>query len=89
MEQQTFAPQDIDGRGLFLWQQDGAPRGRQSEYREIARLLMVLEGKKKPSKDDKVDEALEESFPSSDPPSYNPGTTGLPEDEDEEKKKKN
>lgn len=90
MPDQDIAPQDIEHRGLFLWRQDGAPQGRRAEYRELARLLAELDGKTptngKKSKDGKksrtekeINETIEDSFPASDPPSYNPGTAGGPE----------
>lgn len=40
-----------------------------------------------PKSKDPVDRALEESFPSSDPPSFNPGSTVVADDEAEKKKR--
>lgn len=34
---------DIAQRGRYLWQQDGSPKGREAEYRELARLLAEYE----------------------------------------------
>ena len=42
-----------------------------------------------PPPDDKVDEAVEETFPASDPPSYQPLTSGAPTHEDEGQPKSN
>lgn len=44
---------------------------------------------KKRKEDDKIDEELEESFPASDPPSFNPGHAGEPVPSKEEKDKEN
>ena len=67
------------------------------EVDEVELAEIAAEGKKKPAAGDKadpsgapkpqdpVDRALEESFPSSDPPSFNPGSTVVADDEAEEK----
>lgn len=69
--------------------------GIEADERELAEI--AAEGKNKPAAGDRadpsgapkpkdpVDRALEESFPSSDPPSFNPGSTVVADDEAGEK----
>jgi len=42
----------------------------------------------KKKKDDEVDQDSKASFPASDPPSFNPGTSGRPTKEDVKKERK-
>ena len=92
MQNHHIAPLDVENRGLFLWQQDGAPRGREAEYRELARLLAMLDEKaprdrkKAPKSEQRINQTIEDSFPASDPPGFNPGTAGSPEDGKGERK---
>ena len=56
-------------RAYALWEQAGRPEGREMEFWELA----GQEGETSP--DERVDVAMEDTFPASDPPSHG-GITG-------------
>ena len=58
-------------RAYMLWEQAGRPEGRHDEFWEQAG--QEVEGETSP--DERVDVAMEDTFPASDPPS-NSGITG-------------
>lgn len=70
--------QRIRERAYFLWQKEGSPEGRDQEFWERARLLEQAEAvspvpqpdRDRSATDKRVDEAVMESFPASDPPSF-------------------
>ena len=57
-------------RAYALWEQAGRPEGRDTEFWELAG---QEEGETSP--DERVDVAMEDTFPASDPPSHG-GITG-------------
>ena len=70
--------QRIRERAYDLWQKEGSPEGRDQEFWERARL--ILQGEAAPPmqtplsqrspEERKTDEAVAQSFPASDPPSF-------------------
>jgi len=74
--------QRIRERAYHLWQKEGSPEGRDHEFWERARLMLQSEQApemktplaQRSNEERKADEAVAESFPASDPPSFNPGS---------------
>lgn len=70
--------QEVRERAYYLWQKEGCPEGRDQEFWERARLLDQAETAPPfrradtagSAADKAVDEAVMESFPASDPPSF-------------------
>ena len=68
--------QNIRERAYALWEKEGSPEGRDSEFWERARLMVEAESAPKkvdrpdPGGDREVDVAMDESFPASDPPAF-------------------
>ena len=74
--------QRIRERAYALWEKEGSPGGRAEEFWERARLMLDAEnsqsavgGSLPASVSDKAtDEAIEDTFPASDPPSFTADT---------------
>ena len=68
----------IQERAYLLWEKEGCPDGRDKEFWERARLLHEAEAappimtplQARSAEEAEVDEALAETFPASDPPSF-------------------
>ena len=68
----------IQERAYYLWQKEGSPEGRDAEFWERARLMHEAEAapafatplQARTEAEVKVDAAMDESFPASDPPSF-------------------
>ena len=65
-------------RAYLLWKKEGCPDGRDREFRERARLLLEAESappiatplQARSAEEAAVDEAVAETFPASDPPTF-------------------
>lgn len=72
--------QKIRERAYALWEKEGAPDGRDLEFWERARLMLEAEQAPAPERPMEAhsdeDEALEATFPASDPPSFGSATPG-------------
>ena len=70
--------QRVREKAYFLWREEGCPEGRGKEFWERAGLLEEVEAAPpspppdsgRSAADRRVDEAVLESFPASDPPSF-------------------
>lgn len=74
--------QSIRERAYFLWQKEGSPDGRSQEFWERAALMeaaqqdapMTTPLQQRTPDEMEVDEAMKETFPASDAPSYTTST---------------
>ena len=70
----------IRERAYALWQKEGSPDGRDAEFWERARLMLAEAPapttplQERSHHEAKVDAAMAESFPASDPPSFTAST---------------
>ncbi len=72
------AERRVRERAYYLWEKEGSPPGRDQEFWERARLLedagempgMVTPLQSRSAAEAEVDEAMKETFPASDPPSF-------------------
>jgi len=60
-------------RAYLLWEADGCPEGRAEFYWHRARRVLEEESPNEKSAEAAVDAQIDDSFPASDPPSYNAG----------------
>jgi hypothetical protein len=68
-------------RAHLIWESEGRPDDRSEVHWEIAtRIIEEEDAASLPDTEDKLDEAGEESFPASDPPSMTQPTKGIVSD---------
>ena len=68
----------VRDRAYYLWEKEGSPPGRDKEFWERAALIEGADGPINPAASQdagvgtvsEVDEAMKETFPASDPPSF-------------------
>ena len=59
---------------------EGGVAERESGKEQTMKTEHLSTDRKPKNKEQKIDDQLRDSFPTSDPPSFNPGTVGAPED---------
>ena len=72
--------QRIRERAYYLWQKEGSPEGQDATFWERARLLEEAEHQdpgttplgERSAEEARVDDAVAETFPASDPPAFTP-----------------
>lgn len=74
----------IRKRAHLIWESEGRPDDRDQVHWEIATRIIDEEDRHRDAGDDRLDEAVEESFPASDPAAITQPNTGIAYDPEPE-----
>lgn len=70
----------IRQRAHLIWESEGRPDDRDTVHWEIAQRIIEEEDRQSSGEENLLDEAVEDSFPASDPPALTQPNTGIAND---------